>query len=268
MKKSRKILFIIIGILIFALIAGVITCYITYPKYSVTLYSEDNTVMYHLSGEKDFKAVTDNIISVDSHLYIKTAKSNGIVFLPDESIIVLEPDTEVRVDIDQTGAYIQQPKGAVFHDVMPQNGKNYYVVTPHRVNKVEGTDFLTYVWDPASNSYIQQAPGEASTWNSGSGTNVTEGRVGGRIEIRQEFNNNYNDSNVPEGPLMPVIGTVTIIIPGRRSPYDIVTGAVNTGAGWSHLDAGNNSANGSESGQTTTGTGSSTQANYATNRRD
>jgi hypothetical protein len=267
-KPSKKLLIIIPAAVLLTLIVGAIICYITYPKYSITLYSEDKSLSYHLSGMKEFGSLTDYAITIDSHAYIKTAKTNGIIFLPDESIVIMEPDTELRIDVDQTGTYIRQLKGAAFHDVTLQSGKKYKVLTPHMLNQVEGTDFLTYVWDPASNSYIQEAPGGASVWNSGSGTYVNQGRVGTSIDIRGNFNDGYDESNVPEGPLMPIIGSVTVILPNGRSPYDILPDSIDTGAGWSHLDAGGNSAVNRVDGTSTSGSGSSTQSSYANSRRE
>lgn len=268
MKNSLKIPLIVLAVLLFAIVVALAIIYFTYPKYNISLYSQDNSLEYKILGAKNYAKISDTMITLDSHAYIKSAKSIGIVLLPDESALVLEPNTEIRVDVDASGTYIRQLSGAVFHDVSTQQGKNYKVQTPQMINKVEGTDFLTYVWDPASNSYISQAPGGASAWNSGSGTSVNEGRVGTTIDIRGDFNEELDESNVPEGPLMPIIGGITIIIPGGRSPYDIVPGAIDTGAGWSHLDAGNNSATNGADGATTNGSNSASQSSYGTSRRD
>ncbi len=270
-KPKINLVIIILGIILLLITLCLVTFIILLnrnPKQELILYSPDGSMEYKFPGKGSYAPIKENVIKIDSHALLRTGGSLGSVFLPDESIIVVEPESELRIDTDSTGTYIHQIKGASFHDVEKQNSKAYKIFTPYSTNVVEGTDMLIYVWDPASGSYILQAPGEASAWNSGSGTSVNQGRVGFRADITTGSNSDLDEDNVPDGPLETVVGSIVEIINGGRSPYDIVPGAVDTGAGWSHLDAGNNAAVNGANGSTTSGSNTAGQTGNATTRRE
>jgi len=150
--KNKRLLYIILPVLIVALaITGLIFLGLENKDNNSVKASEnlkftvvkETGVVSFKSNESEFQTLEQSELELNSGSFIKTDEnSTAFIFLPDNSLITLDPSTEIQVNIEPQKVNIEQFFGNTWHRVQTvQNGGEYNVKTPTTIASVRGTIF-------------------------------------------------------------------------------------------------------------------------------
>ena len=109
------------------------------------LIRENGDVFYkQLPG--DYQKVTTDEMSLPNKSHVKTLEGQAHLILPDNSLVSLDKNTELQVEIQDNSTYITQLLGNTWHRIEHiTKGKAYQVETPNTVAAVRGTTFAVEI---------------------------------------------------------------------------------------------------------------------------
>jgi hypothetical protein len=130
------------------------------PEANFTLYKEDGSVLYKTQNGS-YSTLTENQIILENHSFIKTEQGSAHVIFPDNSLMSIDENTELQINIDSSETVINQFVGNTWHRVQKLSSeKGYKVETPTTVATVRGTKFSVEVDSKngfASNIYVTES---------------------------------------------------------------------------------------------------------------
>lgn len=115
------------------------------PEYAV-IYVEEGSIFVKGSSVDAYKLIATEQEQVLSGTFVKTDTGYGYVLLPDNSILSIDPRTELQLVFKANSTSIIQILGTTYHRVQSlTKGASYEVITPTTVASVRGTKFgVTY----------------------------------------------------------------------------------------------------------------------------
>jgi len=106
------------------------------------LTKESGEVQFKKPGEESFTTLAENETSITNGTTVKTGEGLAHVIFPNNSIMSLSQNTEVRVDFQDTKINVMQTLGNTWHRVNKVlEGHTYNVETPSTLATVRGTEF-------------------------------------------------------------------------------------------------------------------------------
>lgn len=107
-----------------------------------TLFKESGEVLYKKVTEANYVPLETDEIDLPSGSAVKTIEGQAHVLFPDNSLMSIDSQTELTINVDTSGVSINQILGNTWHRVQKLlSGKNYQVETPTAIASVRGTVF-------------------------------------------------------------------------------------------------------------------------------
>jgi hypothetical protein len=189
-KKWLQIVFVVVIIL------GIVLAIIAFwPKNKAVESKSTNFVLIKEKGEVEYKVkdngnyigFTGDEISIPTGSTVKT-KLDALahILMPDNSLISLDKDTELKVDITDAGNKFNQLVGSTWHRVEKVASGSYQVNTPNALATVRGTIFgveLSAIPDELTGVYVVESKVDVESKIDDSLTELTPKQL---IEIGSE----------------------------------------------------------------------------------
>jgi hypothetical protein len=118
------------------------------PVQTVEVSAAPNVLKFHGQNERQYHDMASGSHQLSNGTYLKTVGGEAAILLPDNSAIILDAGTEVRIGMSAQGTYILQRSGTVGHSVEWRQGVNYSVETPFGRVIATGTEFFTFIDTP------------------------------------------------------------------------------------------------------------------------
>ncbi len=134
---------IVIAVIVIALLGGVaIFLRIRGTKTSqLTLIKESGEVSVKIESG-DYKSVSEGEVQIADGSFVKTGNDGQAhIILPDDSMMSLSKNTEIKINYDASKTAILQSLGNVWYRVQKLAGRDFEVETPSAVAAVRGTIF-------------------------------------------------------------------------------------------------------------------------------
>lgn len=156
MKNKFLLIIPVVSVVLAVIIFFTLTSKNAEAQSVITLVRESGTVLFKESEEAEYKDMNDDEITITSGSFIKT-KENAFarVFLPDNSLISLDQNTEIQVNVEGNKFNINQLIGQTWNRVQSvSSGGEFTIKTPNTIAAVRGTIFgvnvpsseITYVY--------------------------------------------------------------------------------------------------------------------------
>lgn len=141
MKKLLVLIFVLI-----VLGGAAVAAFLFLNKSSTpmsTLIKEEGSVSFKKKESDQYTELSQDEVKLENGSFIKTdADSYARVFLPDNSMISMDVNTEIQINFEDNKTNIEQLVGKTWHRVQTlTNGEEYKVQTPNTVAAVRGTIF-------------------------------------------------------------------------------------------------------------------------------
>jgi hypothetical protein len=151
------------------------------------LIKEKGEVEYKVKDTGNYIGFTGDEISIPTGSTVKT-KLNSLahILMPDNSLISLDKDTELKVDITDAGNKFNQLVGSTWHRVEKVASGSYQVNTPNALATVRGTIFgveLSAIPDELTGVYVVESKVDVKSKIDDSLTELTPKQL---VEIGSE----------------------------------------------------------------------------------
>jgi len=107
-----------------------------------------HVLKYHTQSQSQYQDLPSGSHPLSNGTYFQTVGGEATILFPDNSAIILDAGTEVRVVLDGNSTYIVQKSGTVAHSVEWRPGVNYCVDMPFGLVVATGTEFFTFIDTP------------------------------------------------------------------------------------------------------------------------
>jgi len=118
------------------------------PVPNVEVYAGRGVLKVHGQNETQYRDMASGSQSLSNGSYLMTAGGQANILLPDNSVICMDANTEIRVGMYAHGAMILQRTGIVGHSVEWRPGSNYCVDMLFGRATATGTEFFTIIDSP------------------------------------------------------------------------------------------------------------------------
>lgn len=185
MQKPSKNVFIALT-LILSLVTILGLTFLLWPKKTEPKQAETTVSKFTLikeSGDVQFKKngtyekMQADEIELENKTFVKTTEGLAHVFLPDNSMISLDNNTEVQILVSSNNTEIMQLAGSTWHRVKKlTSSDNYQVETPTALATVRGTKFAVETTNKNSEIYVTQSVVEVGQLDTSTGEKVWKNR--------------------------------------------------------------------------------------------
>ncbi|HLD03799.1 MAG TPA: FecR family protein [Candidatus Dojkabacteria bacterium] len=97
--------------------------------------------IYYASDRDSYQLLNTDEIEIDFGTYVKTGSGKANIILPNNSVIYIDENTELKVEFNYETFDIQQFIGNTWHRIRNLGGTSYEVTTPNAIAAVRGTIF-------------------------------------------------------------------------------------------------------------------------------
>ncbi len=115
------------------------------PLPTVEVFAARGVLKVHGRNEIQYRDLAPGSQSLASGSYLKTVGGTADILLPDNSVLSLDANSEVRLGMYTDGSLVAQRSGRVWHNVEWRSGSRYCVDMPYGRATVTGTQFYTIV---------------------------------------------------------------------------------------------------------------------------
>ena len=112
---------------------------------NIDVYAANGILKYHGRNETQYRDLTPGRHPLTSGSFLKTGNGPAEILLPDNTVLSLDANTEVKLGMYTNGTLVVQHSGRVGHFVEHRAGKFYLVKTPYFTAKAVGTEFRTRI---------------------------------------------------------------------------------------------------------------------------
>lgn len=140
-KKQKILIFIFVTVVMALALAAY--SYAKQNTYKYILYKETGNVYYKQEGQDKYQKMAGDEVELNGVSYIKTdAKSIAQVLFPNNSLMSVDENSEVKVEYTPTDTSIFQLLGKTYHRVKRLlQDQSYIVITRSAIAAVRGTKF-------------------------------------------------------------------------------------------------------------------------------
>lgn len=143
--KKKPLILTIISVVVISIVA-VISIFLLNNQqetvYTFSLFKETGEVFYKKTLNSDYIALSGSDVKLESGAYVKTGSGRAQVVFPDNSVSYLDENTELQVNIDNTGVHMFQSLGNTWNSVTKlEKGKGYTIENGKVFAAVRGTKF-------------------------------------------------------------------------------------------------------------------------------
>lgn len=185
----REIIAIIFLVLLFpALIFAVIQLYDSRDNEEFILFYEFGSVFYKEPGEDNYTRFADQEIRLRAGTHIKTEDgSYARMFLPDNSIVSIDQNSEIKVEVSEKEYYIRQIEGNAWYRIVePNQNRDFEVKTENsNISATSGIFGVNKIEDSVTRVFVEDNLVEVSLINVSENNNQTVTKE--LIEASQAF---------------------------------------------------------------------------------
>lgn len=134
-------------------------------KEEFTLYREDGVVFYKLPGDTGYTQLESDEKALTSGSVVKTETGYAHIVFPDKSMMSLDQNTEIQVNLDDENVSVTQLIGNTWHRVQElSSGDEYTIETATAVAAVRGTTFAVESTVDQTDIYVTEDEVEISQY--------------------------------------------------------------------------------------------------------
>ena len=97
--------------------------------------------VYYAADRNAYQLLNAEEIDIDFGTYVKTGTGKASIILPNNSVIYIDENTELKVEFNYETFDIRQFIGNTWHRIRNLGGTSYQVTTPNAIAAVRGTIF-------------------------------------------------------------------------------------------------------------------------------